>query len=73
MVLPGLFSVLWPILRPIVVALLKAILPEIIDLIIADVKAGRPVVITDEYIDRAVESKQDLAYRVYRNRNRRNY
>jgi hypothetical protein len=61
-----LFTVLWPLIQPIIMALFKALLPWLIDRITADIKAGRPTVITDAELKSAVAARKATARAAYR-------
>ena len=60
------FGILWTILQPLILPLIQCLLPWLIDRITADVKAGRPTVITDSDIRMQVARNKDRVRAAYR-------
>jgi hypothetical protein len=60
------FGILWKLLQPLILPLIQCLLPWLIDRITADVKAGRPTVITDSDIRMQVARNREAVRARYK-------
>lgn len=61
-----LFTTLWTLLSPLLIAAIKTLLPWLIERITADVKAGRKTIITDDDIKYQMNGRKEQIRAAYK-------